>query len=870
MLESLDGHATSLDSVGGKARSLARMAAVGLPVPPGVVLTTNAYAEFVHANEFQGLLDQYSVPQICGRAVSFAHAEQQISKLFKHASLPRTVINWLDEARQVLGYETPLAVRSSATTEDLEHTSFAGQHRTDLNVIGPDALNRAVLSCWMSLWSSNAMAYRYHVGIAPADLAMAVVIQALIPSEVSGIAFTANPATGSRSKILVNSSLGLGEAIVSGEVDPDLFEVDRTTRKVVSSQIHSKETMSIARSQGGIASVEIDPNRQEEASLSIQSLGELTDLAIRVEQVFDNQPQDIEWAMANNDIYLIQSRPITNLPPVPIENVKWEAPAENALILRHQLVEHIAGPVSTLFEETYLKVGLQEAWGRNLAKNYPKTYKFEHSQPPWCFVVHPTVNGYAYKRVGTPKVPPGMESPKPTRNPLVRRLLIWRATLSTRKRWIRRWKNQALPEYLEVKRRWEELDATELESTQLLDGIWALARCEADHWFNGIYFGVALNRNHEIRLNQFFEKYAKAAGFVSSQLLSGFDSLALNAQRELFEIARTIRSTEQLFHAVLRGGPTRVKETLQRHASAAILQRLHDYLQTYGKQAFTLDFVEPAPIEDPTPIYRNLFALVIDAEYDFDAQRRKLMQRRDVAVTRTNSYFSPFRRMEFHRRLKRIQRDYHLREEALSLLGQAWPALRRLALELGSRLVENEILSVPDDIFFLTTNEISLAIGSVSPQYDEISRLRERAMGRRLQREAQKFLNPPLRIGHDPNFPKPAERRDDDSALLKGSAVSPGIVDATACVILETRDFGNMQPGAVLVCPATNPAWTSLFPQAAALVTDIGGLLAHGSIIAREFGIPAVLGIGDATRKIRTGDRLTVDGNAGTVRIHDR
>ncbi len=868
MLVSLEEEST-LDSIGGKALSLARMTQDGLPMPPGVVLTTTAYLEHVQINKLDHQIKELCIPEVAGRTISFEGAEQKLKALIREGNLPKSVLDCLVQVSRELGTESQMAVRSSATAEDLKDTSFAGQHRTHLNVVGVDALVQAVLSCWMSLWSANAMMYRYQLGISSTEIAMAVVIQSMIPSEVSGVAFTANPATGDRSSLLINASFGLGEAIVSGDIDPDLFKIDRTTGKVVESQIHNKKTMSIANKEGGVFKMNVDLAKQNQPSLSPASLEKLTDIALRVESTFDNQPQDIEWAIANDEIYVIQSRPITGLPLVQIENVEWKAPDENALILRHQLVEHIPGPVSTLFEETYLKVGLQEAWGRNLTKTYSKTYAFEHSQPPWCFFVHPTVNGYAYKRVGTPKIPPEMEAPRPPRNPIKRRLLRWRATIGIRKRWIRRWKNDALPKYLKTLRHWEELDEKDLESTKLLYGIWELARCEADHWFNGIYFGVALNRNHEIRLNQFFEKHAADAGFSSSQLLSGFDSLALSAQVELSGIASDIRSTDPLFRSILRGGPAHIQEVLQREASDEVLQRMQNYLQSYGRQVFTLDFVEPALIEDPGPTYRNLFSLVIDAQYDFVAPRQQTQQRRDETTERVSAYFGPWKRMQFRRLLRRVQRDYHLREESLGYLGQAWPVLRRFALELGMRLKKRNVLSEPEGIFYLTPEEISNSIGSSTDVNATTAELQKRATGRKLLREAQKFLNPPLRIGRDPNFPEKPVSKDPDPAILKGSAVSSGVVNASACVILETKDFHKMQPGCVLVCPTTNPAWTPLFPLASALVTDIGGLLAHGPIIAREYGIPAVLGLGDATRKISTGDMLTVDGNQGTVRIHN-
>ena len=870
MLISLEELDLTNDRVGGKALTLAKLLKVGLPVPRGMVLSTCAYREFVDSNDLHRKIAELSIPDAQSRSLVFENGEQQITKLFENGTLPNSVMNRLSEAYELIGANGPVAVRSSGTAEDLELSSFAGQHRTFLNVVGIDALVQAVVGCWASLWSSTAMAYRYRLGLRPGEVAMAVVIQEMVPSEVSGVAFTADPTSGNKSKIFVNASFGLGEALVSGKVNPDLFVIDRETQEIVEYKIHNKLIKVIPNDKGGVSVIDVGADKKSTASMTSADLQRLTRLALQTEAAIGNKPQDLEWALSEGEIHILQSRPITSLPPIPTDDVKWDPPDENALILRHQLVEHIPGPVCTLFEETYLRVGLQEAWGRNLAKNYPKTYRFEHSQPPWSFIVHPTVNGYAYKRVGTPKPPPGVKPRRNLKNPWIRRLLWWRAMFRQRERWLNKWKNQALPTYNEIRRKWEPVDETKLESNQLLNVIWLLARCEADHWFNGIYFGVALTRNHEIRLNQFFEKFAKEEGFVSSQLLTGFDSYALRAQRDLFDMAKSIRSHESLFRSVLREGPTRFRKTLEQEANPGILKGLEKHITTYGKQIYTLDFVEPTPVEDPSPIYENLFALVIDDEYDFYEQQSNLKNHRQEAIRRISSHFGPVRRLQFHRLLRRAQRDYHLREEALFYLGHVWPTLRRMALELGRRLVNHGHLEYVDDIFYLNTGEISSAIDMYGRSSTRQLDLKKKSKSRKLLRESRKFLTPPLRIGRDPNFPDPPTQEDFGPNLFKGSAVSPGVVEAQACVICDTKEFGSMKPGAILVCPTTTPAWTPLFPHATGLVTDIGGLLAHGSIVAREYGIPAVLGLGDATRKIKTGDLLTVDGDAGTVKIHKR
>ena len=318
--------AADLDTVGGKGLSLASMTAAGFAVPAGFTVTTAAYRQFVSDNGLQEAIIDGAKPELVGTAVSFDSASQQIQALFAKSELSAALKAQIAEAYAAFGGgESPVAVRSSANAEDLPDLSFAGQQATYLNIRGRDAVFEAVRDCWASLWTARALSYRHEHAIAQEAVAMAVVVQEMVPSEVSGILFTANPATGERSEMIVNASFGLGEAIVGGEITPDTYIIDRETLAVRETLIGSKEHMLVSAAGQGTDTRELSAAEREQSALAEPVLRELAQLAIAVEQHF-GQPQDIEWAVVNGTLSLLQSRPITNLPPAPLKEIRWEKP----------------------------------------------------------------------------------------------------------------------------------------------------------------------------------------------------------------------------------------------------------------------------------------------------------------------------------------------------------------------------------------------------------------------------------------------------------------------------------------------------------------------------------------------------------------
>ncbi|MCY3624323.1 MAG: PEP-utilizing enzyme [Gammaproteobacteria bacterium] len=873
------GEPAALAQVGGKGHALTRLVRAGFAVPDGCILPTAVYRRFVRETGIDQSVLEAAKPEIVRGTLSFDAAAGRIRVLFNSASLSGDLFDTLRDAyADVAADAAPVAVRSSATTEDRPDFSFAGQQESYLNILNQDAFVAALRACWASAWSARALGYRHRLGVDNANVAVAVVVQRMVDADVSGVLFTANPATGNRCELIVNASYGLGEGIVGGTVGPDEFVLDRESLAVRDTHLGDKARMVVGTPKGGTRAVDVGDEPRRRPSLTAEQLNELGHQARIVEERFDGVPQDIEWAFASGKLWLLQSRPITNLPPEPLVDVRWDPPEPGAYLQRSQWVEHVPEPVSTLFEDLHMKRSLQEAWGRNLARR--GNHDYDDTQPPASFHLTTTVNGFAYRQVGEP---PRTGQPRPARpsGSRPRRLAMRLRMLRMYLTFVPRWRFVALPRYLREVRAWHGLEPKAATVEQLWAGIRALSKADARYWYNdGVWNAFALTRGTEYQLQNFLQEHGDGQ-FTSGQFLSGLASAFFEGQTKLAAVAKLIRDHAALFNAVVAAPSQRLRDVLDSHPDGEPARAvLEDYFDQYGHQVFTLDFVEPSEAENPLNTLRSLHALLL-SPFDADSARRQLKQRRRQAFKAAFAHFQGTRRWRFSWRLWVARRYYPNRERAMFDLGRAWTVLRPLAKELGRRLVEAGTLHAPDDIFFLTTDELGRAVRSIvalaglpeshrrahypdGPGLPEYANL---AVQRRELREGRKRLKPPALIpGPPPWSPLPADvDADTPENVLKGSPVSPGRVTGEACVILSPGDFDRMRPGTILVCPTTTPAWTQLFPQAIGLATDIGGILAHGSIVAREYGIPAVLGLAVATEQIRDGQTLTIDGDRGLV-----
>ncbi|MDA0789118.1 MAG: PEP-utilizing enzyme [Proteobacteria bacterium] len=842
-----------LDVVGGKGRSLSEMTLAGLPVPPGFHITTAAYRDFVTSNHLQA-----QILSEAARPGQQAEASAAIGRLFAGTGLSPLVAQDIKEAYALLGECPAVAVRSSANAEDLPDMSFAGQQDTYLNIIGEDALLAAVRNCWVSLWTPRAISYREQMGIDHDQVAMAVVVQVMVEADVSGILFTANPATGERSEMIANASYGLGEAIVSGEVTPDTYVFDRDQNKVKETMIGAKDRMIISDGEGGTIWQEVSASRKNRSSLSEAHLEGLVQLALKSEQHFGGAPQDIEWAVKDDVLYLLQSRPITNLPPAPLKDLKWEPPAPGVTLLRRQIVENMPGPLSPLFDELYLEVGLQQGMNRSLARG----------QAPYTIEdmtngnVHLTVNGYAYQRRDFKPVE-GVD-------PAVLAEFNVKGQVEWWTRLVDLWREDWLPDYQKIIADHAGIDVTRTSDSELLHGIRTLAIEDACYWEEASKVFATAKVTDE-QLQGFLKSAAPDHNFTSGMFLSGFNSRTMLAQMDIWAMAKLVSADDALSELVNRTPAPKLLAALRSHPSAGpVLDAIDQYNRTYGHQIYSLDFVEPTALEDPIPVMVALKSQVQDVEYDPRQHHAGVTRKRKSAMRAIRKALTEEQLGLFRWHLWKARHFYPHREEVVFWLGAAWPVVRTFAAELGRRMMDAGTFDQPEDVYFLRTDDIEQAIearanGKALPHLAGVA-----AEARQL-REARKRVHPPgaIPIEQHANAAATQKLNSADDKVMSGFAVSPGRIEGEVSVIHSPADFDKMKPNTILVCPMTTPAWTQLFSHATGLVTDIGSILAHGSIVAREFGIPAVLGLGNVTQRLKSGQHILVDGDAGIIEILD-
>jgi pyruvate,water dikinase len=846
---------------GGKGANLGELVAAGLDVPPGFCVTTAAYRRAVVEAGLVGAIEKTLRDVRVDDPASAESASARITVLFGHLPVPDDLVEGILAAYRALG-APPVAVRSSATTEDLAGASFAGQQATLLNVRGEGELLDAVRHCWGSLWSARAIAYREHQGFRHDRAAIAVVVQQLVSAEVSGVLFTANPVSGARDEIVINAALGLGEAIVEGLTTPDSFTLDRATLAVRDRQTGRQEVETVLAERGTTERA-LDPERAAQPTLAVTQLARLVEIGINVENHFGS-PQDIEWAYAaDGRFWVLQARPITNLPPQPLSDVRWEPPVPGSAWWRRQVVENMPEPLSPLFDELYLREGLELSIDAMMEFFRMTYFRVED------FVDRPlftTVNGYAYTRANY----------KPFRwsaIPMLLRVTVDEFRLMFRDEGLAYWREQALPDYLTTVERWKAANRASASDERLLAGVRELALADARYWFACVLM-LARAKITDALLGRFLKVAARGRGLTSGMFLRGFPSPTVEAGAELEVLAERIRASNELRALVAATPAADLPEALRSTPLGqdwlAVFAR---YLDRYGHQVYNLDFVAPTQADDPLPVLLSLKAMVKRPGHDPRSGQQAIVAERDARVEETARSFDFLRRKLFGVLLGWARSFGPHREQALFYMGAGWPTLRGLALELGRRLVESGSLLAAEDVFFLETPEIRTALsardsGQTQPNIAAL------ADERRELREARKRLHPPpvvppaykVRFGpFDMSAFETQRRNVPEGTTLRGFAVSPGRVSAPASVIRSPSDFSRMEPGTILVCPTTTPAWTPLFSQARGLVTDIGGVLAHGSIVAREFGIPAVLGTGEASKRIRHGQRITVDGDWGLV-----
>ncbi|EWT01748.1 hypothetical protein N865_07610 [Intrasporangium oryzae NRRL B-24470] len=667
----------------------------------------------------------------------------------------------VSEALSVLG-EGPLAVRSSAIAEDLGDASFAGQYETVLGVSGPSAVLDAVRRVRQSAHDERVVAYRRAHGPEGQE-GVAVLLQRMVTSEVSGVAFTANPLTGARQETVVTATRGLGEVLVDGEAAGEQWVV-----------------------RGDHA---LRDRRAPTAVLTEEQALAVAELARRVQAVFDDVPQDIEWAFAGGRLHLLQARPMTALP----DPVRWESPLPGGWTRNFRIGEWLPEPVTPLCD-TWLLARMEARYAQ-VSRERLGVY------PP--LPLHVTINGWYFHS------PLGSGGLRPMLGIVRRPRILWalvrsrRPDVGERVVWAREtshWRDELLPRY----RALVERRSADVESAD------------------------------DVGLSAIIDEVADAAGEYL-QSISSVGGYAWKVEGVLADFyARHLRPTLGGSHQTLVSGLEQPR-ALDPHA----IQSLDWFRPTAGELGI------------PGGVPRAHAALVEERRRAEEACRGAL---------------APKQRADFDRILALAQKYARIREEQVPDLTLGWPLMRRALARLGESCVRRGVIGHAEDVYFLEREEL----------FADESRASSVAERRTLWARNRK-LCPPLLVGTLPRLVQkmqddafapmrePAERRP---GMLEGMPASAGRATGVARVILDLADTDRLAAGEVLVTSATTPAWTPLFARAAAVVTDGGSLAAHASLVAREYGIPAVVAVGDATQRISDGQRVTVDGGAGLVEVH--
>jgi rifampicin phosphotransferase len=898
LVVALDAPAATREQVGGKGASLARLAAAGLPVPPGFHVTTAAYRRFVAEHGLQAqILAAVSAVRVDQPATLDA-ASQHIAGLFAQHLIPDAIVAPIRQAYADLGrLDLPVAVRSSATAEDLPELSFAGQQETYLNMYGSAMVLEAVKRCWASLWTARAIGYRTRHGVAPEDVSLAVVVQELVPAEAAGILFTANPLTGARGEMLINAAWGLGEAIVGGHVTPDTIVVDRQSGTITEQQISTKDVMTV-RSSDGTREEPVPDARRTRSVLEPAQAAELTRIGVQIEELY-GRPMDIEWALHADRIFIVQARPITALPQgaaaQATQAAAWKLPNPKARYLRTSVFELLPDPLSPLFATLGLpawtrataslaeRLGMADLFPNEIAQamegdarlsttinGYDSSgFPDAGAEAPKAFELT-TINGYGYYGYSL--------KPAQTGKLLLALPHFIRVVPGLLRSSQRRWQ-EARSRYAAVVKRWQTVNLTSASAADLLHGAGEITAEAAQHYL-AVQSGIlpAAYMSESLFTLVYTRMLKRRTDPAALTFLLGFDSAPIQAEKSLYDLARWASGQPELATALAGMSSEQFTRAYREHAARAaegvwpeFWRRLADHLARFGHSIYDLDFAKAVLADDPLPVVETLRFFMIGQAPDPYARQAAAAAARDQA---THTMFTRLRglRLSLFWRLVRLAQAFApLREDALAEVGLGWPVLRRLLHELGQRLVTGSAITSSDDVFWLALSELqataaALDAGQAAPNARTV------IAERRATWERQCALTPPAAL------PKggarflgidwmPARTEQTAGNTVKGIGASPGRVIGVARVIHGPNEFSQMQQGDILVAKITTPAWTPLFTLASGVVTDVGGPLSHSSIVAREYHIPAVLGCGVATERLHTGQRVTVDGDAGTVTI---
>jgi phosphohistidine swiveling domain-containing protein len=884
---------------GGKGANLGELIRGGLPVPPGFCILTDAYREVVRRNRLEGKIATIRAEVARPDPGLLDSAAEKIRALFLDCRMPPEIAQEIRAAYRGLdpAADCPAAVRSSATAEDLPEMSFAGQQETLLNVIGADHLLRAATECWASLWTARAIGYRMRNAVPAEGLALAVVVQRMVPSESAGVLFTANPLSGSRRETVIDAAFGLGEALVSGKVEPDHYVVRTEDGVILSKTLGAKALQIRGRAGGGTESHAEDLASRQ--ALADGQIVELARLGQRARTLFA-EPQDMEWARADGKFHIVQSRPITSLFPVPAE--LEGGPLKT--LFSFGAVQGMLDPITPIGRDFMMQMFAVGAGlfgvrvtaetqkvlfpaGERLWINFTAALKNSIGKrivPYVLTMVEPSIGQAVAQIQDEPDLRPGRPGISLQAAVRLARFLLPLG-------------GNVLLNLLAPRRRREYIVANGERMLALME-----SRCAA----------VAGDRRRRLAqqvnlLPDFLAERlppslvlfvsAVAAGMAAWNFLNiiarkAMEDPAARAEIQdlvllltrgmpnnpttemdlaLWRMAKTVRSDPESLRAFQDAEAPQLRDAFQAGTlPPAAMRAVSRFLDTYGGRGLgEIDMGRTRWAEDPTHVFEMLlnFLRIEDETQAPDAvfsrgaaSAQDAVDRLAAAVRKTRRGWIKARLVRFF--AARARRLMGARESPKFFAVRMMWIVRRELLATGREFAAAGELAEADDLFYLAVPEIRAFAAGEDRDWRGLIAGRRQAYRRELRRRQI----PRLLLSDGRAFYEGMASVEESADTIIGSPVSPGSAEGRVRVVLDPR-AAQLEPGDVLVCPGTDPSWTPLFLSVGALVMEVGGMMTHGSVVAREYGIPAVVGVNAATTRLATGQRVRVDGSKGIVTI---
>lgn len=850
---------TQLLLVGGKGLNLGELAKIqGIQVPEGFCVTTAGFQKAIKQNEtFQALLDQLAMLKVEDRD-QIGEISRKIRHTIMEVEIPSNVVKEVTRYLSRFGDEHAYAVRSSATAEDLPYASFAGQQDTYLNIIGKEAILQHISKCWASLFTERAVIYRMQNGFDHRQVYSSVIIQRMVFPQASGILFTADPITSNRKLLSIDAGFGLGEALVSGLVSADCYKVQNG--QIIDKRIEAKKLAIYGRKQGGTESKQIDPDQQMSQTLTDGQILQLERIGRQIETHF-GQPQDIEWCLADDTFYIVQSRPITTLYPIPEANDQ-----ENHVYLSVGHQQMMTDPLKPLGLSFYLLITpapMRKAGGRLFVDVAPRlTTRVGRETLLNSLGSDPLIKGAlmtVIERDFIKLLPNDQTAPIPDRrntdilaqfenDPTIVSDLIKRSQTSI----------EELKQNIQAK---SGLDLFDF----ILEDIQQLKKILFDPQSTAVFM-AAINATSWI--NENMNEWLGEKNAADTLSLSVPNNITSEMGLALMDVADVIRPYPEVIDYLEHAKEDNfLDELVKFDGGRETRDAIYDFLSKYGMRCTgEIDITRTRWSEKPMTLVPVILKNI--KNFEPNAGNRKFEQGRRVALEKEQELIERLKLLpdgeqkakETKRMIGLIRNFIGYREYPKYGIVSRYFVYKQALLKEAEQLVQAGVIHEKEDIYYLTFEELHEAARTKKID-DQIISIRKD------EYKLYEKLTPPRVITSDGEIITGEYKRENLPAnAIVGLPVSSGVIEGRARVILNMEN-ANLEDGDILVTSFTDPGWTPLFVSIKGLVTEVGGLMTHGAVIAREYGLPAVVGVENATGLIKDGQQIRVHGTEGYIEI---